>query len=78
MKTILITGASGGLGKEIALHFVAKNWNVIATVIAINEAEVFKGVSNIWCYELNVTSQESIEKAKNAILQNHKTPLFRT
>ena len=73
MKTILITGASGGLGKEIALHFVAKNWNVIATVIAINEAEVFKGVSNIWCYELNVTSQESIEKAKNAILQNHKT-----
>ena len=73
MKTILITGASGGLGKEIALHFATKNWNVIATVIAINEAEVFNGVSNIWCYELNVTSQESIEKAKTAILQDHKT-----
>jgi short-subunit dehydrogenase len=73
LKTILITGASGGLGKEIALYFANKNWNVIATVIAINEAEVFQNVPNIYCYELNVTSQESIEKAKSAIVANHPT-----
>lgn len=73
LKTILITGASGGLGKEMALYFANKNWNVIATVIAIKEAEVFQDVSNIYCYELNVTSQESIEKAKSAIVANHPT-----
>lgn len=73
LKTILITGASGGLGKEMALYFANKNWNVIATVIAIKEAEVFQDVSNIYCYELNVTSQESIERAKSAIVANHPT-----
>jgi short-subunit dehydrogenase len=73
LKTILITGASGGLGKETALYFASKNWKVIATVITINEAEVFVEIPNIYCYELNVTSQESIEKAKTAILQDHKT-----
>jgi len=73
LKTILITGTSGGLGKEIAFYFANKNWKVIATVLVIKEAEVFQSVSNISCYELNVTSQESIEKAKQNILSNHKT-----
>ncbi len=71
MKTILITGASGGLGKEIALYFATNGWNVIATVITINEAEVFQDVCNVYCYELNVTSQESIDQAKSAIVTNH-------
>ncbi|MEO5371732.1 MAG: SDR family oxidoreductase [Magnetococcus sp. DMHC-1] len=32
-KNILITGASSGIGREIAIHFVKSNiWNVIATV----------------------------------------------
>lgn len=73
IKTILITGASGGLGKEIAIHFSKKNWNVIATMICIKEAVVFDGIPNVKCYELNVTSSESVEKAKEAILSDFKS-----
>ncbi|WP_460574866.1 SDR family NAD(P)-dependent oxidoreductase [Flavobacterium koreense] len=68
-----MTGASGGLGKEIAIHFSKKNWNVIATMICISEANVFEGIPNIKCYELNVTSSQSIEKAKNEILNDYKS-----
>jgi NAD(P)-dependent dehydrogenase (short-subunit alcohol dehydrogenase family) len=32
MKTILITGASSGIGLETALYFFANKWNVIATM----------------------------------------------
>ena len=32
MNTILITGSSSGYGLETACYFLAKNWNVIATM----------------------------------------------
>jgi short-subunit dehydrogenase len=42
-------------------------------MICIKEADVFKDVPNIKSYELNVTSSESIEKAKNEILKDYKS-----
>lgn len=31
-KTILITGASSGIGKASAIFFQSKGWNVVATM----------------------------------------------
>lgn len=73
MKTILITGASGGLGKLTSKYFADQGWNVIATMIDLDLAEDLEGYPNVKCYLLDVTSTESIEKAKNEILRDFKT-----
>lgn len=71
-KTVLITGASGGIGRKTALYFAENGWHVIATVISFNELNGLDKFENISCYEMNVTSTESIEKAKKTILENHQ------
>ncbi len=71
MKTVLITGAGGGIGKLTSLHFAKNNWTVIATLLLASEGEDLKDVPNIFCYEMDVTSSESIALATEKILQNH-------
>ena len=73
MKNIIITGTSSGIGKETALHFAKNGWNVIATMICLKQGESLQGIPNITCYELDVTSSESIENAKIKILEDFKT-----
>ncbi len=73
MKTILITGASGGLGKFTSKYFADKGWNVIATMISVDEAGDLLGYQNIKCFALDVTSTESINLAKDEILKEFKT-----
>jgi NADP-dependent 3-hydroxy acid dehydrogenase YdfG len=72
-KTILITGASGGIGKETTLYFAKNGWTVIATMISIDLADDLATTPNVFCYELDVTSTESITNAKATILSEHKT-----
>lgn len=73
MKNILITGASGGLGKDLTMQFANNGWNVIATMISLDLAKELQGLPNIKCYELDVTSTKSIETAKTQILSDFKT-----
>lgn len=73
MKNVLITGASGGLGKLTTKHFADNGWNVIATMISLDLAEDLQGYPNVKCYKLDVTSTESIEEAKAQILNDFKT-----
>ena len=71
MKTVLITGAGGGIGKQTALYFAKNNWTVIATLLHSSEGEDFKDISTVFCYEMDVTSTESIASATKIILDNH-------
>lgn len=73
MKTVLITGTSSGIGNETALHFATSGWNVIATMLCLDQGKSLKGIPNIHCYILDVTSTESIESAKTQIMMDHKT-----
>lgn len=70
-KTVLITGASGGIGRKTAEYFASKNWEVIATVINESEINGLDKIKNIYCYVLDVTSTISIENAKTEILKKH-------
>ena len=62
-KTILITGASTGIGRTTALHFNRQGWNVIATMRSPqNEKELTK-LASVMVVRLDVTDENSIESA---------------
>jgi short-subunit dehydrogenase len=73
LKNILITGASGGVGKELSFYFAQKGWNVIATMLCLSHGDQFKNKQNIHCYVLDVTCSKSIATAKKKILQDFTT-----
>jgi NADP-dependent 3-hydroxy acid dehydrogenase YdfG len=62
-KTILITGASSGIGKATAIHFQQKGWNVIATMRSPVKDTELKELENIQLEKLDVLNLESINQA---------------
>ncbi|WP_431977695.1 SDR family oxidoreductase [Micromonospora haikouensis] len=62
MSTILITGTSSGYGKEIARHFLAAGWNVIATM-RTPRPEVLPESDRLRVLQLDVTDPDSIAAA---------------
>lgn len=61
-NTVLITGCSSGFGKTSAAHFVARGWNVIATMRS-PKAELFEANNQLLVAALDVTDQKSISAA---------------
>lgn len=68
-KTIFITGASTGIGKETAKLFQSKGWNVIATMrTPANETEL-QTLDNVLVTKLDVLDLDSIKNAVNIGIQ---------
>ena len=64
-KTILITGASSGIGKATALHFQKQGWNVIATMRSPEKDTELSDLENVQLEKLDVLDLASIETAIN-------------
>lgn len=62
MKTILITGCSSGYGLETARHFLARNWNVVATM-RTPRLDLFDTSDRLRVLALDVTDADSIALA---------------
>jgi len=65
-KTVLITGASSGFGREAAKLFHTKDWNVIATMRSPEKETELSTLNNVFITRLDVTDKQSIQSAVSA------------
>jgi NAD(P)-dependent dehydrogenase (short-subunit alcohol dehydrogenase family) len=71
-KTILITGASSGIGRTTALYFAAKGWSVAATMRNPLKADSALQHPQISLFALDVTKADSIAQAITDTLNRYK------
>jgi NAD(P)-dependent dehydrogenase (short-subunit alcohol dehydrogenase family) len=62
-KTILITGASSGIGRATALYFAERGWNVAATMRDPRKTDPVLQHPQISLFTLDVTNTDSISRA---------------
>jgi NADP-dependent 3-hydroxy acid dehydrogenase YdfG len=68
-KTILITGASSGIGRATAKLFQKKGWNVIATMRSPEKESELNELDNILVKKLDVLELDTIKSAIKEGLQ---------
>lgn len=69
-RTILITGASTGIGKTTAQYFAEQGWNVAATMRTPEKATGFEAFTGIKLYQLDVTDEQSIARAIDSVIKD--------
>lgn len=70
MNTIVITGASSGIGKATAKYFAQQGWQVAATMRKPENESELTQVQNVNLYSLDVTDKISINEARDNILND--------
>jgi short-subunit dehydrogenase len=69
-KTILITGASSGIGRATAEYFADKGWNVAATMRSPEKETQLTESSTLKLYKLDVTNHSNIEQCLAEVISN--------
>src|ERR1039458_5037760 len=62
-KTVLITGASSGFGRDTALLFKKKGWNVAATMRSPEKAKSWTGPAGLFTPRVDCTDRVSMQTA---------------
>jgi NAD(P)-dependent dehydrogenase (short-subunit alcohol dehydrogenase family) len=69
MKTVLITGASGNLGKATVDKFLADGYKVIATASQGKATGFHKDVE---VHEVDLSDEDAVDEMTSAVLSKHK------
>jgi NAD(P)-dependent dehydrogenase (short-subunit alcohol dehydrogenase family) len=70
MKNVLITGASGNLGKATVDKFLGEGYKVIATASPGKGGTLGQGVEE---YEVDLSDEDAVDETVSKILDKHKT-----
>lgn len=69
-RTVLITGASTGIGKSTAEHFARNGWNVAATMRNPDQHQEMSLLENMYLYPLDVTNETMIHTTINQVMKD--------
>lgn len=71
MKTIFITGASSGIGREATKYFATQGWRVIATMRNLKKAGDLAELPNVVIMPLDVTDTDQIRETCQKVLAEY-------
>src|SRR6188768_2610465 len=73
MKTVIITGANGGLGTAVTKSFLSKGYTVIATVRKEEDRKELPQNENLKAEVIDLTQEEETEQFIKKIIDQHHT-----
>jgi len=74
-KTMVVTGASTGVGKAVSLHFAEKGYTVCALARSVDKLDALatEKPGDIFAYPTDVTDGDQVEQTFAEILEDHGT-----